>query len=160
MHRQAHLAAPERCALSRFGAYVLDKTCREHLARRTFARILGVAVLPTAFSRPCAPFYIRRFLSCHFRPKTAAPFPQRWGLPRKGRAVFRREDRDYEKRRERSVFPRGRRLVAARSWHPLVTLRYRVVRRHGKERCIRLRAVDIGERVGGLAGPRLAAFAH
>ncbi len=25
-------------------------------------------------------------------PKTAAPFPQRWGLLRKGRAVFRRED--------------------------------------------------------------------
>src|SRR5437660_1020340 len=99
MHRQAHLAAPERCALSRFGAYVLDKTCREHLARRTFARILGVAVLRTAFSRPCVQFYIRPFLSFHFRPKTAAPFPQRWGLPRKGRAVFRREDRGYEERR-------------------------------------------------------------
>src|SRR5258708_22864648 len=26
-------------------------------------------------------------------PETAAPFPQRWGLLRKGRAVFRREDR-------------------------------------------------------------------
>jgi hypothetical protein len=26
-------------------------------------------------------------------PKTAAPFSQRWGLLRKGRAVFRREDR-------------------------------------------------------------------
>jgi hypothetical protein len=25
--------------------------------------------------------------------ETATPFPQRWGLPRKGRAVFRREDR-------------------------------------------------------------------
>jgi hypothetical protein len=28
-------------------------------------------------------------------PETAAPFPQRWGLLRKGRAVFRREDRDF-----------------------------------------------------------------
>jgi hypothetical protein len=26
-------------------------------------------------------------------PKTAPPFPQRWGLLRKGHAVFRREDR-------------------------------------------------------------------
>src|SRR5207237_9418451 len=36
MHRHAHLPAPERCALSRFGAYVLDKTCRAHLAGGRF----------------------------------------------------------------------------------------------------------------------------
>jgi hypothetical protein len=30
-------------------------------------------------------------------PETAAPFPQRWGLLRKGRAVFRREDLRFEK---------------------------------------------------------------
>jgi hypothetical protein len=29
--------------------------------------------------------------------ETAAPFPQRWGLLRKGRAVFRREDRFFKK---------------------------------------------------------------
>jgi hypothetical protein len=34
-------------------------------------------------------FFVRLFLS----PETAAPSPQRWGLLRKGRAVFRREDR-------------------------------------------------------------------
>ncbi len=32
------------------------------------------------------------FISSSY-PKTAAPFPQRWGLLRKGRTVFRREDR-------------------------------------------------------------------
>src|SRR2546429_3878450 len=31
---------------SRFGAYVLDKTCREHLARRTFARIQNIRTEP------------------------------------------------------------------------------------------------------------------
>src|SRR5712691_6919905 len=34
-----------------------------------------------------------RYLLTSFLPKTAAPFPQRWGQLRKGRAVFRREDR-------------------------------------------------------------------
>ena len=41
-------------------------------------------------------------------PETAAPFPQRWGLLRKGRTVFRREDRSGDKFKRRAA-------VAARS---------------------------------------------
>jgi hypothetical protein len=41
----------------------------------------------------------RHLFTCFFFPlqKTATPFPQRWGLLRKGRAVFRREDLRFEK---------------------------------------------------------------
>jgi hypothetical protein len=34
-----------------------------------------------------------RYLLTSLRPQTATPFPQRWGQLRKGRTVFRREDR-------------------------------------------------------------------
>jgi hypothetical protein len=42
-------------------------------------------------------FYRCIFNSFFFILKTVAPFPQRWGLLRKGRAVFRREDLRFEK---------------------------------------------------------------
>src|SRR5207253_9607174 len=84
MHRRAHLAAPERCALSRFGAYVLDKTCREHLARRTFARILGVAVLPTAFLVHAYNFISVRFFLAIFVQKRQRPSRSDGGCREKG----------------------------------------------------------------------------
>src|SRR5882762_2667613 len=51
--------------------------------------------LSPLFSIDCALFYknTRGGGRGALRPETAAPFPQRWGLLRKGRAVFRREDR-------------------------------------------------------------------
>jgi hypothetical protein len=42
---------------------------------------------------PCFSLLRYVFTSFFSSPETAAPLPQRWGLPRKGRAVFRREDR-------------------------------------------------------------------
>jgi hypothetical protein len=99
--------------------------------------------------------------------KTAAPFPRRWGLPRKGRAVFRREDCAYSKPlrktcfSRKSVFRQRQRLTAP---HPAarfrMTLCYSVVRRNRKERCIRLRALDIRQRIGRLPGPGIAPVAH
>jgi hypothetical protein len=39
------------------------------------------------------PTSLLRYLLTWSRPETATPFPQRWGQLRKGRTVFRREDR-------------------------------------------------------------------
>jgi hypothetical protein len=52
-------------------------------------RVAEVSALPEAKSFTSSTSYTS-FIS---PPKTAAPFPRRWGLPRKGRAVFRREAR-------------------------------------------------------------------
>jgi hypothetical protein len=65
--------------------------------------------------------------------KTATPFPQRWGLLRKGHAVFRREDRFFEK----SIFCWGRSCWRRlRMLHAMMThsaLFYGVVRRHSEK---------------------------
>ena len=47
-------------------------------------------------SRPTS---LLRYLLTSLLPETATPFPQRWGQLRKGRTVFRREDRVDRKRR-------------------------------------------------------------
>jgi hypothetical protein len=44
----------------------------------------GIRLIPTS---------LLRYLLTSLPPETAAPFPQRWGQLRKGRSVFRREDR-------------------------------------------------------------------
>jgi hypothetical protein len=52
---------------------------------RYFFRANCLVILPHA--KPCSRWLLLKVA------ETAAPFPQRWGLLRKGRTVFRREDR-------------------------------------------------------------------
>ena len=83
---------------------------------------------PSRRSKWCAPFQfffihspilpVESFLASllsftSFCPKTAVPFPRRWGWPRKGRAVFRREDRAYSEPCEES---QPRKSILRRRW--------------------------------------------
>jgi hypothetical protein len=81
-------------------------------------------------------------------PETAVPFPQRWGLLRKGHAVFRREDRvgrlTVAKDIDRFTVPKkeSAESIFRRRWRRLLeyhiavvagsALRHRVVRRHSE----------------------------
>ena len=59
----------------------------------------GSRPLHKATPRAADRLFRRAFVLLHsiLSLETAAPFPQRWGLLRKGRAVFRREDRYFKK---------------------------------------------------------------
>src|SRR5229473_1836748 len=77
--------------------------------------------------------------------------PAAMGLLRKGRAVFRREDRSMENsiagRRWRSV----RHSVEFMHVHSVAADRHRVIRRHGEERSRRFLSLNIRQRVARLA---------
>jgi Fe-S oxidoreductase len=124
---------------------------------------LMMALCPTPYRCLCAQRFIflrRSFVSAPFISslETAAPFPQRWGLLRKGRAVFRREDRYFKKLIVRWWRSRRRRRLHS---HAAVAMRlHGVVRRHRKERRRLFAALDIRQRVARFSVPRIAPLAH
>jgi hypothetical protein len=76
--------------------------------------------------------YIVTFLLHSFSSlRTATPFPQRWGLLRKGHAVFRREDRCLEE----LIFGRScwLRMLHVQIVPSHSALFYGVVRRHSEK---------------------------
>src|SRR5260370_36145129 len=89
--------------------------------------------------------------------------PAAMGLLRKGRAVFRREDRSMENsiaaRRWRNV-RHSVQLLRVHSVPARSALCHRVVRRHGEERSRRFLPLNIRQRVARIAKARIAALAH
>jgi hypothetical protein len=113
------------------------------------------------------------YLLTSLPPETATPFPQRWGQLRKGRTVFRREDRadsfTVDKNVERftlaknnvvkSIVGRRRRRRRVRptvecvNEHSVFARGYGVVRRYRKERSVRLRPLNVCQCVCRVAKP-------
>src|ERR1700747_2125648 len=90
-----------------------------------------------------------------------APSAAMGGAAKRGWRLQERNSFLQKSRVQGSIVRRSRALLVVRS--PQGTpcaLRNGVVRRHGEERGIGLRALDIGERVGRLPGPRIAVFVH
>src|SRR5260370_36529926 len=82
-------------------------------------------------------------------------FPAAMGLLRKGRAVFRREDRSMENSIPGRRWRRLRHAVEFMHVHSVAADRHRVVRRHGEERCRRFLPLNIRQRVGRIAKARI-----
>lgn len=109
IHRQSHLSTQNdvrclRCVRVirvRGSRTVLPNiSVRESFAFQLLRQLVFVhfPILTTNQSLSRAGFSFTSFTSFPSfisLPKTAAPFPRRWGLPRKGHAVFRREARAY-----------------------------------------------------------------
>src|SRR5712664_2796650 len=112
------------------------------------------------FVSSLSPYFITSLRPYFLTSRNGDALPAAMELLRKGRTVFRREDRSMENSIPGRRWRRLRHAVEFMHVHSVAADRHCVIRRHGEERCRRFLPLNIRQRVARIAKARIAAFAH